>query len=131
MENEINELEESKKIAEKLNAESASTETNENTNKTETQTVYEESSENSKVGETWHKIIFTFLALGLVVATWAICDNIKLYGFDISQIESVGGQTLQEAYYASVGKIYEYFADFLKVLMTGISGIILCITYKK
>lgn len=79
----------------------------------------------------FHKIIFTVFAIGLFVAVWSICDKIKKYGLDIALIRSVGGKTLDEAYYAAVGKIYMYLADFIKVLTAGISGIILCITYKE
>lgn len=77
-----------------------------------------------------HKIIFTIVAVVLFVTAWTICDKIKEYGLDIALIRSVGGKTLEEAYYADIGKIYIYLADFIKVLTAGISGIILCITYK-
>ena len=77
-----------------------------------------------------HKIIFTTVAVVLFVSVWAICDKIKEYGLDIALIRSVGGKTLEEAYYADIGKIYMYFASFIKVLTAGISSIILCITYK-
>lgn len=32
---------------------------------------------------------------------------------------------------SAVGKIYIYLADFIRVLTAGISGIILCITFKE
>lgn len=84
----------------------------------------------SKVGSVVHKLIFTIVAVALFASVWTICDKIKDYGLDIALIRSVGGKTLDEAYYAAVGKIYMYLAGFIKVLTAGISGIILCITYK-
>lgn len=96
-------------------------------NKTEVKVVIPEK---SKIGSIFHKIIFTVFSIVLFVSVWTICDKIKEYGLDIALIRSVGGKTLEEAYYADIGKIYMYFADFVKVLTAGISGIILCITYK-
>lgn len=129
MENEIIENEESKEIVEKVDTEPvvAPAETENNDNKTEVKVVLPEK---SKVGSVFHKIIFTVFAVALFAAVWTICDKIKDYGLDIALIRSVGGKTLDEAYYAAVGRIYMYVADFIKVLTAGISGIILCITYK-
>lgn len=128
MENEIIENEESKEIVEKVVTEPVvAPAKTENNDKTEVKVVLPEK---SKVGSVFHKIIFTVFAVALFAAVWTICDKIKDYGLDIALIRSVGGKTLDEAYYAAVGKIYMYMADFIKVLTAGISGIILCIAYK-
>lgn len=84
----------------------------------------------TKSRQTLHKIIFTILSISIFVTAWIIGEKIKDYGLHIALIRSVGGKTLEEAYYASVGEIYMLLADFIKVLIAGISGIILCITYK-
>lgn len=124
-----NEIVENKEIVESIVSEPAVEDKKENTSeiKPEVNVILPKK---SIVGSVFHKIIFTAVAVVLFAAVWTICDKIKDYGLDIALIRSVGGKTLEEAYYADIGKIYMYIADFIKVLTAGISGIILCITYK-
>lgn len=105
-------------------------EKNLNAENTVESTLKKESNEKAKKASTFYKILFTVLAVGLFFIAYGISEKIKLYGFKISFIESVGGKTLEEAYYSSIGKIYIYMADFFKVIVAGFSSIILCITYK-
>ncbi len=124
-----NEIVESKEIIEPVMSEPVANDKKENTpeRRPDVNVVFPKK---SIVGAVLHKIIFTVFAVVLFASVWTICDEIKDYGLDIALIRSVGGKTLEEAYYADIGKIYMYLADFIKVLTAGISGIILCITYK-
>lgn len=87
--------------------------------------------ENMKIGSILHKIVFTAFAIILFASVSSICNKIRDYGLDIAYIRSVGGKTLEEAYYSAYGHVIMFFSDFMKLLTAGISGIILCITYKK
>lgn len=77
-----------------------------------------------------HKIVFTIFAIVLFIAAWNVFEKLKVYGLNIASIKSVGGKTLEEAYYQQVGFVYIYLAQTLRLIAAGISGIILCITYK-
>lgn len=79
----------------------------------------------------FHKAIFTFFAIILFIIASHILNKLKKYGLVIASIRSVGGETLQEAYYQHVGYVFIYLAGLLKCIVAGISGIILCIAYKK
>ena len=79
----------------------------------------------------FHKIVFTIFAIVLFIAAWNILGKLKVYGLDIASIQSKGGRTLEEAYYHQVGFVYIYLAQLLRLIAAGISGIILCITYKE
>ena len=78
-----------------------------------------------------HKIVFTIVAIVLFVTAFQIFEKLKVYGLSIASIKSVGGKTLEEAYYQQVGYVYICLAEFMKIISAGISGIILCITYKE
>ncbi len=78
-----------------------------------------------------HKIVFTIVAIVLFVTAFQIFEKLKVYGLSIASIQSKGGNTLWEAYYQQVGYIYICLAEFMKFISAGISGIILCITYKE
>ena len=79
----------------------------------------------------FHKIVFTIAAIVLFAAAWQIFGKLKVYGLNIASIKSVGGKTLEEAYYQQVGFVYIYLAQILRLIAAGISVIILCITYKE
>ncbi len=84
-----------------------------------------------KAAKIIHKIVFTIVAIVLFVTAFQIFEKLKVYGLSIASMESVAGGTLQEAYYQRVGYVYIYLAEFMKFISAGISGIILCITYKE
>ena len=79
----------------------------------------------------FHKAVFTFFAIVLFIVACQILNKLKKYGLAIASIESKGGNTLWEAYYQQVGYVFIYLAGLLKCIVAGISGIILCLTYKK
>ena len=54
-------------------------------------------------------LFVTSLAISIVllIMFFSAADSIKAGGLDIMRIESVGGKTLEEAYYHGLGYIYE------------------------
>ena len=91
---------------------------------------FTEISKEPTTGGVFYKALFTIFAVTLFCISYFICEKIKRYGLEISYIQSVGGKTLEEAYYAEVGKMYVQFAEFLKVFAASVSVMILCIAYR-
>lgn len=58
-------------------------------------------------------------------------DSISLGGEMISRIESVGGRTLEEAYYAQLGNIYAGYTIATRALGTAIAGVLVGLGLKK
>ena len=54
------------------------------------------------------------LALITVIMSFMAASNISNGGYQIMQIKSVGGQTLEEAYYQQLGGIYSGYAMFVR-----------------
>lgn len=50
---------------------------------------------------------FLIISIVLLIMFFSAADSIKTGGLDIMSIESVGGKTLEEAYYHGLGYIYE------------------------
>lgn len=51
--------------------------------------------------------MFCFIAAAVIlILCFVSASNISGGGYNISQIESVGGRTLEEAYYHDLGKVY-------------------------
>ncbi|NLP45275.1 MAG: hypothetical protein GX351_11705 [Peptococcaceae bacterium] len=69
--------------------------------------------------KTYNLIIkFGFLGLaGVILIMFFIAANsISKGGMEIMKIQSVGGRTLEEAYYAELGKIYSGYAMITRTL---------------
>ncbi|MCI1966566.1 MAG: zinc-ribbon domain-containing protein [Oscillospiraceae bacterium] len=70
--------------------------------------------------EQWKKVfnakllIFCVLALITIIMSFMAASNISDGGYQIMQIKSVGGQTLEEAYYQQLGSIYAGYAIFVR-----------------
>lgn len=56
------------------------------------------------------KILFFALAIIVLVMFFMAASSISKGGMEIMQIQSVGGKTLEEAYYAELGNIYAGYA---------------------
>ena len=56
------------------------------------------------------KIIYCILAIAVTMMCFYSASCIVNGGLEISSIQSVGGQTLEEAYYQSLGAIYSGYA---------------------
>jgi predicted nucleic acid-binding Zn ribbon protein len=59
-------------------------------------------------------LIFCVLALIIISLSFMAANNISDGGYQIMQIKSVGGQTLEEAYYQQLGSIYSGYAMFIR-----------------
>jgi uncharacterized Zn finger protein (UPF0148 family) len=59
--------------------------------------------------------VFAVLALVTIIMSFMAASNISDGGYQIMQIQSVGGKTLEEAYYQQLGNIYSGYAMFVRV----------------
>ena len=59
-------------------------------------------------------LAFCVLALITITMSFMAASNISDGGYQIMQIKSVGGQTLEEAYYQQLGSIYSGYAMFVR-----------------
>ena len=59
-------------------------------------------------------LIFCVLALITIIMSFMAASNISDGGYQIMQIKSVGGQTLEEAYYQQLGSVYAGYAMFVR-----------------
>lgn len=60
-------------------------------------------------------LAFCVLSLIIIILSFMAANNISDGGYQIMQIKSVGGQTLEEAYYQQLGSIYSGYAMFVRV----------------
>ena len=65
------------------------------------------------------------IALVLLIMFFSAANSIKTGGLEIMSIESVGGKTLEEAYYQNLGYIYEGYCVLVKALGIFCSSILL------
>lgn len=65
------------------------------------------------------------IALVLLIMFFSAANSIKTGGLEIMSIESVGGKTLEEAYYQNLGYIYEGYCVVVKALGVFCSSILL------
>lgn len=59
-------------------------------------------------------LIFCVLALITIIMSFMAANNISNGGYQIMQIKSIGGKTLEEAYYQQLGSIYSGYAMFVR-----------------
>lgn len=62
------------------------------------------------------KVIYFGLAAVILVMFFMAASSIAEGGSEIMQIQSVGGQTLEEAYYSELGTIYSGYAMIVRAL---------------
>jgi len=60
--------------------------------------------------------IHTCLGIGIMIMFFMAASGVSNAGKNISMIESVGGKTLEEAYYTQVGNIYQSCAIAIRAL---------------
>ena len=65
------------------------------------------------------------IALVLLIMFFSAVNSIKIGGLEIMSIESVGGKTLEEAYYQNLGYVYEGYCVVVKALGVFCSSILL------
>ena len=80
----------------------------------------------SKIFFNWF-IFGTSLAISIVllIMFFSAADSIKTGGLDIMSIESVGGKTLEEAYYHGLGYIYEGYCIAIRAFGVFCSSLLL------
>lgn len=71
---------------------------------------------NKKNGNPIVKFVYFVLAVVVLILFFIAASNIVSGGNEIMQIQSVGGQTLEEAYYYELGSIYAGYAMMSRAL---------------
>lgn len=61
----------------------------------------------------------------LLIMFFSAANSIKIGGLEIMSIESVGGKTLEEAYYQNLGYIYEGYCVAIKAIGVFCSSLLL------
>ena len=80
----------------------------------------------SKTIFNWFLFVTSFaISLALLIMFFSAADSIKTGGLDIMSIESVGGRTLEEAYYHGLGYIYEGYCIAIKAFGLFCSALLL------
>ena len=64
-------------------------------------------------------------AIVLFIMFFSAANSIKTGGLEIMSIESVGGKTLEEAYYQNLGYVYEGYCVVVKALGVFCSSVLL------
>lgn len=65
------------------------------------------------------------ISVVLLIMFFSAADSIKAGGLDIMSIESVGGKTLEEAYYHGLGYIYEGYCIAIRAMGVFCSSMLL------
>lgn len=76
-------------------------------------------------------IISTIISILIFIIFLYAANEISESGKNIMNIQSVGGKTLEEAYYFELGRIYGAYAMISRAIGIFFSAIILCIGIKK
>lgn len=77
------------------------------------------------------KIIFWGLAVVVLVMFFMAASSISKGGTEIMQIRSVGGETLEEAYYEQLGNIYSGLAMVSRALGIFFASVLVRLGFKK
>jgi hypothetical protein len=59
-------------------------------------------------------ICFSIIALSILIISFIAAQKISGSAFEITQIRTSGGSTVNEVYYREMGKIYEGYAMFIR-----------------
>lgn len=77
------------------------------------------------------KFVYFGLAAVVLVMFFMAASNIASGGSEIMQIQSVGGKTLEEAYYAELGTIYSGYAMISRALGVFFASVLVWLGLKK
>lgn len=72
-------------------------------------------------------IASSIISVFLLIMFFYAADLVKTGGLEIMSIESVGGKTLEEAYYQNLGYIYEGYCVALRAIGVFCSSVVLFI----
>lgn len=84
-----------------------------------------------KAGNIVVKIIYFALAAIVLIMFFIAASNIASGGSEIMQIQSVGGKTLEEAYYYELGLIYAGYAMIARALGIFFASVLVWFGLKK
>jgi len=77
------------------------------------------------------KIAFPILGVIVLVLCFAAASTINKSGNEIMQISSVGGRTLDEAYYRELGGIYSGYANIARAIGISLAAFLVWLGFKK
>lgn len=77
------------------------------------------------------KVLYFGVAIIVLLMFFVAANNISKGGDEIMQIESVGGRTLEEAYYAELGAIYSGYATIARALGIFCASVLVWLGIKK
>ncbi len=70
-------------------------------------------------------IVCCIFSVVLLIMFFSAANSIKIGGLEIMSIESVGGKTLEEAYYQNLGYVYEGYCVAIKAIGVFCSSLLL------
>lgn len=77
------------------------------------------------------KVVYIGLAAAVLIMFFVAANDIVKGGEGIMQIESVGGKTLEEAYYYELGMVYAGYAMVARALGVFFSAVLVWLGLKK
>lgn len=77
------------------------------------------------------RIIFPIIGAVVLVMCFMAASSINEGGTEIMQISSVGGKTLEEAYYRELGSIYSGYANVVRALGISLASFLVWLGFKK
>ncbi len=75
--------------------------------------------------------IYCLLALVVLILSFVAAGKISEAGLEIMQIESVGGKTLDEAYYYRLGELYSGYALFARSIGIFFASVLAWLGFRK
>lgn len=94
--------------------------------------VHKASSESAKANINVIKLIsFSIIAVVILIMFFNAASSIAKGGLGIMDIQSVGGKTLDEAYYRELGSIYAGYANVVRALGVFCASVLVSLGLKK
>lgn len=75
--------------------------------------------------------IYTVLAIVVIIMFFISANQISEAGKNIMRIQSVGGKTLEEAYYYELGTIYSAYSTISRALGLSLAAVLMWLGIKK
>jgi hypothetical protein len=85
-------------------------------------------------GNTWHnvkRVLYPIIGTAVLVMCFMAAKSIGDGGTEIMQISSVGGRTLEEAYYRELGSIYSGYANVVRAFGISLASFLVWLGFKK
>jgi hypothetical protein len=86
-----------------------------------------------KITLSWtpNKIYFPILAAIIFISFWYVASKLRTHGLEIGYIRSVGGNSIDEAYYQEIGNVIVAMSILLKSLGTVFACLLSWFGFKK